>query len=185
MVDGRGDIEVWLTVWRAAFQLWKHNMTKGSKWLKRAKWPMGQKGPKCPEKNNWLKWPKRPKMTTNSCLPIYPCIINFFGTLCAIDIWKFPVVIWDFWSRQSQTSSEKTSRKSTGDWNELRNVQRRPSVANIKKRFRNIGFTWGEALSFPYGPALCLTPLRNKEQHSVEECLCLFFSMCIRILVLV
>ena len=64
--------------------------------------------------------------------------------------------------------------------------ERRSSATNIEKGFAILASPEGDSSLFrTYGPALCLTPLRNKEQHSVEERLCLFFSMCIRILVLV
>ena len=60
-----------------------------------------------------------------------------------------------------------------------------PLLPTSKKGFAILASPEGDSSLFrTYGPALCLTPLRNKEQHSVEECLCLFFSMCIRILAL-
>ena len=70
----------------------------------------------------------------------------------------------------------------------LEGVGQEESAAPLPPTLKKVLHYWlllkGNPL-FSYGPALCLTPLRNNGQHSVEECLCLFFSMCIRILVLV
>ena len=54
-------------------------------------WQKGQNDRKKPNGQNDQKGTKWLKMTKISSLPIYPCIFNFFGTPCGIDIWeRFP-----------------------------------------------------------------------------------------------